>query len=93
MNRGRLLHILTLIDRLNDLGEERSRKSRCYTTAMLTYNRDSVQVNVFSHGGDGNDLVFVAPTREGAFVGKYARRDEELYQCEEYLKGILEVVA
>ena len=92
MNRGRLLHILTLVDKLNEYGEQQCRTKAKYTTAIMTYGRESVQVTVFSNGGGGNDVTFVSPFREGAVIGPCVRNDEGFVQCEEYIKRILEVV-
>lgn len=93
MTSYRLSRIVDLINRLNNIARKKRTETEKYSTAMLTITPDTVSVNVFFHGRDGLDIEFTSPVHENAWISSHCRRDDDLTQAEEYLRGILEVAA
>lgn len=87
-----LNRVIDLVKRLNKIAEEKNNGK--ISTAMLTIGPGAVKVHVFNHGQSASsDVAFVSLLGGDAFVQKTDRIDEDFKMCEEYLRGILEVVA
>ena len=87
-----LNRVIDLVKKLNRIAEKKN-NGRC-STAMLTIGPGAVKVHIFNHGQSASsDVSFVSLLGGDAFVQRSDRIDDDFKMCEEYLRGILEVVA
>jgi hypothetical protein len=87
-----LNRVIDLVKKLNKIAEDKNNGN--VSTAMLTIAPGAIKVHIFNHGRHASsDVAFVSLLGGDAFVQKTDRIDEDFTMCEEYLRGILEVVA
>lgn len=89
MNNTRLTHIISMITQINEYAVSVSGKVENYTWCTLIIDTRAITVMVFDHG---NDVAFCHPLCNITYPPKYAREDRELEQCEEYIKGLVEII-